>query len=209
MDAIAMMQAAQGSVCAPLIRVPENDPVMIKRVLDAGVAGVMVPNVNSVDEATAAVAACRYPPRGKRGVAMTIVRASGYGARWQDYAKTADDSLLIMCQIESGPAVAEAAAIAAVDGVDMLFIGPMDLSASLGHLGEPDHPEVQAMIVRVAEAAKAAGKLWGTIPTPGRSADDLFAAGCDLVLAGSDISLLRNAAQANVAALRKGAGRTD
>ncbi|HEY5598591.1 MAG TPA: aldolase/citrate lyase family protein, partial [Kiloniellales bacterium] len=138
LDAVSLMHAVQGRACAPLLRVPENDPVILKRALDIGVAGVMIPAVNSADQAAAAVSACRYPPKGTRGMAASIVRASDYGARWREYAGTAEECLLVMCQIESAEAVGNAAAIAAVDGVDMLFIGPFDLSAGLGHLGEPD-----------------------------------------------------------------------
>ena len=198
MDAIRLMQATKGESCTPLLRVPANDPVVIKRCLDAGAHGLMIPAVNSRAEAEAAVSACRYPPAGSRGVAPTVIRASRYGADWQDYAARANDEILIMCQIESSVAVAAAGAIAETDGVDLLFIGPFDLSASLGHLGQPDHPEVRAQISKVESAAKSAGKLLGGIPTGERSAEALFADGYDLVLAAADFSLLRDAARANV-----------
>lgn len=206
LDAVSLMHAVQGSACTPLIRVPTNDPVILKRVLDIGVAGVMIPAVNTAAAATAAVSACRYPPKGVRGMAASIVRASDYGANWRDYTAAADASLLIMCQIESAEAVDNAAAIAAVDGVDMLFIGPFDLSAGLGHLGEPDHPEVRKKIALVETAAKDAGRALGGIPTPGRSAEDLLAAGYRLILADADVGLLGDAARARVAALRAAAG---
>ena len=138
------MQVVEGLGPAPLVRVPSNDPVAIKRVLDIGAAGVMIPAVDTPEQAEAAVAACRYPPKGKRGMAASIVRASDYGARWRDYVAEAGANLLVMCQIESAAAVDNAARIAAADGVDMLFIGPFDLSANVGHLGEPDHAEVRA-----------------------------------------------------------------
>ena len=182
MDAIALMQAIKGHDCTPLARVPSNDPVAIKRTLDAGVKGVMIPAVNSAEEAKAAVAACRYPPEGIRGVAPVIVRAADYGANWRDYARSANASLLVICQIESGPAVAAVERIAAVEGVDLLFVGPFDLSANLGFLGQPDHPEVLAKIAHVERAAKAAGKLLGAIPTPDRSLEQLLEAGYDLIL---------------------------
>jgi len=162
----------------------------------------MIPAVDGPDEAEAAVAACRYPPRGARGMAAGIVRASGYGAAWQDYARHAHERLLLMCQIESAEAIGNAAAVAAVDGVDLLFVGPFDLSASLGYLGEPDHPDVRAMIGKVERAAKAAGKLLGGIPTPERGAAELVAAGYDVVLADADLALLRDSARASVERLR-------
>ena len=209
LDAISIMQAVQGQDCAALLRVPANDAVWLKRVLDAGVDGVMVPAVNDAEDAKAAVAACRYPPKGLRGMAATVVRASRFGMEWQDYTARAADELLIMCQVESAEAVENVSAIADVEGVDMLFIGPFDLSASLGFLGQPDHETVMASISRVEAAAKAAGKLLGGIPTPGRSAQALYDAGYHLVLADADVSLLRDAACASVEGLRAAAGRSD
>jgi len=209
LDAVSLMHAVQGSACAPLIRVPTNDPVVLKRVLDIGVAGVMVPSVNTAAEATAAVSACRYPPKGIRGMAASIVRASGYGAHWREYTAAADDTLLIMCQIESAKAVDNAAAIAAVEGVDMLFIGPFDLSASLGHFGEPDHPDVRKRIAEIEAAAKQAGRALGGIPTPGRTAEDLLAAGYRLILADADVGLLGETARTRVKALRDAAATFD
>jgi 2-keto-3-deoxy-L-rhamnonate aldolase RhmA len=202
MDAISLIQAVQGCDCAPLLRVAANDPVAIKRALDIGLAGVMIPAVGSPAEAEAAVAACHYPPRGVRGMAASVVRATGHGAAWQDYVAGGADELLVMCQIENVTGVLQVADIAAIEGVDMLFIGPFDLSASIGHLGQPDHPDVRGAITRVEQAAKAAGKLLGIIPTPGRSAAELFAAGYDLVLGGADNVLLREAAEADVANLK-------
>ncbi len=130
LDAIAVMQAIQGRDCAPLMRVPSNDEVALKRALDTGVAGVMVPAVNTADEAAAAVAACHYPPRGRRGMAAAIVRGADYGLRAAEYIQSAGEALLVMCQIESAEAVENAAAIAGTEGVDMLFIGPFDISVT-------------------------------------------------------------------------------
>ncbi|MEE8189762.1 MAG: aldolase/citrate lyase family protein [Kiloniellales bacterium] len=207
LDAVGLMQAIQGRDCVPLARVPSNDPVPVKRILDAGALGVMLPAVNSAAEAEAAVAACRYPPKGRRGMAASIVRASEFGGRWRDYVAGIDERLLVMCQIESRAAVANAAAIAAVEGVDLLFIGPFDLSSDLGFLGQPDHPEVRAEIARVEQAAKDAGRLLGGIPTPERSAGDLLDAGYRLILADADVALLRDSARASLAALRAAAGQ--
>lgn len=200
LNATAQMQAVSGLACAPLIRVPENAPVELKRALDAGPAGVMVPMVASADEARAAVSACRYPPRGVRGVAHTIARASGYGTDLKRYMARSEDELLIICQIESPEAVDNAAAIAATDGVDMVFVGPMDLSASAGHFNEPDHEAVDALMARVEAAAREAGTLLGALATPGRPAAALFERGFDLVLDAVDVALLRDAARANVEA---------
>ena len=204
MDALALMRAVQGHGCAPLLRVASNDPVAIKRVLDSGVAGLMVPAVDTAGEAQAVVTACRYPPEGRRGMAPAIVRASDYGAR-SDYVETANEETLVICQIETGRAVAEAEKIAAVPGVDLLFVGPYDLSADMGHVGQPDHPAVAERIEAVERAARSAGKRLGGIPTPGRPAAQLFAAGYDLVLADFDLLMLRDAARASVQSLRAAA----
>jgi 2-keto-3-deoxy-L-rhamnonate aldolase RhmA len=200
--ALTLMHAVQGVGTPPLVRAPANDPVWLKRILDIGAAGVMVPAVSSRAEAEAAVSACRYPPTGTRGTAPAVIRASGYGADWQAYMKRADDELLRICQIETAAAVDAVADIAAVDGLDMLFVGPFDLSADLGRPGEPDHPQVRAAIERVEAAAKDARVLLGGIATPQRPAEAQFAAGYDLVLADGDSLLLRDAARASVAAAR-------
>jgi 2-keto-3-deoxy-L-rhamnonate aldolase RhmA len=202
LDMLPLIHAIQGHPCAPLVRVPSNDPVALKKVLDIGVAGVMVPSVDTAEQAEAAVAACRYPPKGNRGMAVGIVRASDYGARTKEYLTEAEDALMIMCQIESAEAVSNAREIAAIEGVDMLFIGPYDLSASLGHLGEPDHPEARAAIAEIEAAAKSAGVKLGTIPTPERDAALLAKAGYSLVMVDSDVIMLRDAARSSLAALR-------
>ena len=199
LDAIAMMQALKGSGCVPLARVPSNDAVAIKRILDAGVAGVMVPGGDTAEQARAAVSACRYPPQGRRGTAATIVRASGYGRDVAAYQAKINDALLVICQIESRQAVENVEEIAAVEGLDLRVIGPMDLAADLGHLGEPDAPAVRDCITRVEQAAKAAGKLIGSIGTPARPAPALLEAGYHLVIGDADSQLLRLAADASLA----------
>ena len=206
-EAVGLMHAVQGRDCRVLLRVSANDPVLIKRALDTGIDGIMIPAVNSPAEAEAAVRACRYPPKGERGMAPSIVRASDYGAHWRDYVAAADEQLMVICQIETAQAVENAAAIAACEGVDMLFIGPFDLSANMGFVGQPDHGEVLARIAEVEAASKAAGKLLGAIPTGARPAEQLFELGYDLVLADFDLLLLRDAARASVARLRAAAGR--
>ena len=206
-DAVAVMRAMAGSGCTPLVRVPANDPAWIKRVLDAGAQGVMVPAVNDAAEAEAAVAACHYPPRGIRGMAAPIVRASRYGEDWRGYVEAIGRSVMTICQVETRAAVENVAEIAAVPGLDMIFVGPFDLSASLGHMGEPDHPDVRAAIASVEAAAKAAGCLLGAIPTPERSPAELYRDGYNLVLADIDLALVREGARAGVAAVRKAAGR--
>ncbi|MGD9743702.1 MAG: HpcH/HpaI aldolase/citrate lyase family protein [Dongiaceae bacterium] len=198
----AMTQAIRTTACSPLVRVPLNDAAEIKRTLDIGIDGVMAPAVNSRAEAAAFVAACRYPPEGIRGVAVPIIRASGYGLETKRYIAEANDALLTIAQIETRAAVEAVSEIVAVPGIDMVFVGPYDLSASLGHLGEPDHPEARALIGQVEAAAKRAGKWLGTIATTARPADRLFADGYQLVLGSADVGLLREAALAQIERFR-------
>lgn len=202
LDAIGLIHAVQASACAVLLRVEQNHPVPIKRALDIGLSGLMVPAVSTRAEAEACVSACRYAPRGNRGMAAPVVRATGHGASWKDYVAGGADELLLMCQIETPAGVENVAEVADTDGVDLLFVGPFDLSASLGHLGEPDHSVVREAIGKVERAAKAAGKLLGAIPTPGRTPEELYAAGYDLVVGGPDNGLLREAALAEAAKLK-------
>lgn len=201
----AQMQvtAIRTTGCAALMRVPANDPVELKRALDIGLDGVMIPAIDTAEQARAAVAGCRYPPAGHRGMAAGVVRASGYGTDLTHYLAICERQLLVICQIETARGVDNVDEIAAVDGVDMLFVGPYDLSANLGHLGDPDHSDVDGAIARVAAAAGRAGKLLGIIPTPRRSVAELFGRGFNLVLGGADIILLREAAIAEVVAARQ------
>ncbi len=201
-NAVQQFQAITAGGAAPLIRVPANDPVDLKRALDAGPAGVMVPAVSSADEARAAVKACRYPPEGIRGVAHSVIRASGYGVDIGGYLEWFKTEFLLICQIETMDGVDAVDAIAAVEGVDMLLVGPMDLSASAGHFNNPDCATIDALMARVGEAAKNAGALLGTMATAGRTAPALFEAGYHFVLDTVDIALLREMAQAKVAASR-------
>ena len=202
MTGLAMLHASKAAGAAVLMRVPLNDPAELKRAADLGVDGIMVPQVDSGEEARRAVAAAYYPPLGRRGMAPAIIRASRFGSD-EGYAAAAAGRLLLMCQIESGRAVDAAAEIAAVPGVDMLFIGPYDLSGALGHTGRPDHPEVRARIREVEQIARQAGTLIGGIPTPERSAEELVEAGYALIMAGSDVGLLRDGARAQLAAFNR------
>ena len=199
-NAILSMQAASGTQATTMIRVPWNDMVTIKRALDSGAQGVMVPYVQSAEEARAAVAACRYPPEGVRGYANQVTRCAGYGANAKAYDEGWPENLLLICQIETRKAVDNIPEIAAVDGIDMLFIGPSDLAASIGHLGEVDHAEVGALIAEAESRIAEAGKMLGTVPRPGRSAKDLIEAGYHMVIGSSDATLLRRGAEADVRA---------
>lgn len=197
----AQLHAMSATPTVGVVRVPWNDHVYLKRVLDVGAEAVLVPSVDTADEARAAVAACRYPPRGRRGTAASSVRASSYGMA-PDYVATCADNLLIACQIESATAVANIDAILAVEGIDLLFIGPFDLSATVGQMGNLKHPEVAALIERAETAIRAAGRPMGTVPHPGCTPLDMFERGYQFVNAGSDIARLRDGALADVKVFR-------
>src|SRR3954452_17101747 len=140
MTLFAQLQAVAATAAVGLVRIASNDPTRVKRVLDAGARGVMIPYVSTPAEAEAAVAAMRYPPRGIRGVAK-MTRSTGFGFDFDEYFAHAHEWLVTVLQLETRQAVEHASAIARIDGVDVLFVGPMDLTTSLGIPGEYEHPE--------------------------------------------------------------------
>jgi 4-hydroxy-2-oxoheptanedioate aldolase len=191
--ALAMLRALNGSPTTAMIRVPAGDPVYLKRIVDAGAQAILVPMVNTAAEAQAVVDACLYPPIGKRGNAAAVVRGSRYGLI-PDYVQRAHEELLIVPQIETVEAVGNAHAIASVPGVDMVFIGPADLSGSAGLPDQTGAPEVERLIAETVAAVRAAGKPLSTVPRDGKSWQDLFGEGYAAVASGSDIAYLRQAA---------------
>lgn len=200
-DAIAQMRAVKAIGGPPVIlRVPGHDPVYVKRVLDSGATGIMFPNVESAAAAKAAVAACKFPPAGIRGAAG-IVRAAGYGAD-PGYFARADEEILVICQIETATAVEHIAEIAAVPGVDCLFIGPRDLSGSIGKGGLYDDPEVKALLQKAAERILKSGCLLGSIAPNVAATKAMLARGYRLILPAGDVTLLREGALAMTAALK-------
>jgi 2-keto-3-deoxy-L-rhamnonate aldolase RhmA len=201
----AMTMAIQGRGTAALMRVAANEPALVKRALDLGIDGIMIPSVSNRAEAEAAVRAFRFPPEGVRGVAVPVVRASAYGVHTGAYLAEGHHRTLLICQIETPEAVAAIEDIAAVDGIDMLFVGPYDLSANLGHLGQPDHPDAHAAIARVEQAASRAGRWLGTIETAARPAPALYASGYRMVLGSADLAMLRESAMRRIAAAHGGA----
>ena len=157
---LAQLQAVHGYPVHALVRPPVNDTVLIKQLLDLGAQNLLIPMVNSAAEAEAAVAATRYPPHGVRGVGSALARS----ARWNrvaDYLARASETVSVTVQIESDAAVAAVEEIPAVDGVDAIFLGPSDLAASMGLLGQQEHPEVRAAVEHCLAAATAAGKPAG------------------------------------------------
>ncbi len=200
---IQSLRAAQAGTATCMVRAPGNDGDYLKRILDAGAEAVMVPMVHTVADAKAVVEACRYPPQGRRGYSAPTVRASGYGAA-ADYARRANDELLICVQIESAQAIRNAEKIAAVPGVDLVFIGVADLSGDLGLLEQSGDPKVAAQIAKAEKAVRRTGKPLGTIPRPGRSLVDLVADGYTFVAGLADAYLLRAGMASDVEAFRTG-----
>jgi 4-hydroxy-2-oxoheptanedioate aldolase len=191
---IEQLQAAASYPVAPVVRAAWNDPVLIKRFLDVGAQTLLLPYVQDAREARAAVAAMRYPPRGVRGVS-SISRATRFG-RVADYTRRAEEELCLLVQVETVEALGEIEAIAGVEGVDGIFVGPADLAASMGHPGAPGHPEVVAAIeealARIGRAGKPAGIL-----TPDRAfAGRCLELGALFVAVGVDTALLARGAEA-------------
>jgi len=190
---VPQLMALKDSASAPVVRPPANDTVAIKRLLDIGFHNFLIPFVDSAAQARDAVSATRYPPLGVRGVSVSQ-RSNRYGTV-PDYFKVINDNISVAVQIESRAGVAAAADIAAVDGVDALFIGPSDLAAGYGHLGHPGHPEVQVAIAQVHAAAQAAGKATGILAPAEADARRYLAMGMRLVAVGSDLGVLRMSTQ--------------
>jgi 2-keto-3-deoxy-L-rhamnonate aldolase RhmA len=205
MTLVHLLQAVGNTKMVPVVRVPWNDAVTIKRVLDAGAQTLMVPFVQNADEATRAVAATRFPPEGVRGMAAGS-RASRFGTV-PDYFRVANRSMGVVVQLETPQAIARLEEIAAVPGVDALFVGPLDLSGQMGHLGEPTHPAVMALMSAAAERARAVGRPIGTIGGTPEVVTRYRAAGFDYVAIASDLGLLMRGAQAAVQALRNPGGQ--
>jgi 4-hydroxy-2-oxoheptanedioate aldolase len=191
---LAQLQALQTGTATPIVRPAWNDPVLLKRLLDIGTQAVLVPFVQNAEEAAKAVAACRYPPAGIRGITVSG-RGSRYG-RVPDYLKRADAEICVLVQVETGEALAQIEAIASVDGVDGVFIGPADLSASLGHIGNPGHPEVQAAIKSAVDRLTAVGKPAGILTPSEADARRYIEWGYRFVAVGSDLGLLTKHADA-------------
>jgi 4-hydroxy-2-oxoheptanedioate aldolase len=189
----AQLQAMAGGTAHPVVQPPWNDTVVIKRFLDIGVQSFLVPYVQDEAEARAAVAATRYPLRGVRGVA-TASRASRFG-RVKNYFARAEEELCVIVQLESRKALGNLEAIAAVDGVDGLFIGPSDLSADLGHLGDPGHAEVQRAIEDAMQRIQACGKVAGFLTGDEKLARRYIELGCLVAAVGADVGILARGAE--------------
>jgi 2-dehydro-3-deoxyglucarate aldolase len=185
---VPQLMALKDSPSAPVVRPHWNDGVVVKRLLDIGLFNFIFPFVQSADEARRAVVSTRYPPEGTRGVAVTH-RSSRYGTV-ENYLDLVNDNITVIVQIESPAAVDAVDEIAAVPGVDGLFIGPSDLAAGLAHRGNPRHPDVQAAIGRVFERAEANGKPAGILAPIEADARRYMDMGATIVAVGSDLGVL-------------------
>ena len=193
-DLLPQLQALAHTGAAPIVRVESNERPRFARALDSGAVGVMVPRVDTAEEAGAAAASMRYPPIGVRGTAY-MNRAAGWGARSGAEVTAFNERVVGVIQIESETAVANVEEIAAVEGVDVLFIGPSDLTQSMGILGQTDDPRFLAAVQAVADAARAAGKATGILVQAPEQLDRYLELGFQLVAVGSDSSFLAGTAR--------------
>lgn len=191
---LTALQAVAPYPVQPVVRVVEGHTALIKQMLDIGAQTLLVPMVDTAEQARGLVAATRYPPRGVRGVGSAVGRASQWSAR-MDYLDVADDEVCLLVQAESVTALANLPEICAVDGVHGVFIGPADLAASMGHRGRPGHPAVQAAIENALKTIVASGKAAGTLTSDPAAAQRYLDLGCRFVAVGVDVLLFTQAAR--------------
>jgi 4-hydroxy-2-oxoheptanedioate aldolase len=199
---LAQLQAVAPYPAHPIVRPVSGDVQIIKQLLDIGAQTLLVPMVETVEQARHMVAATRYPPRGIRGVGAALARASQWN-RVTNYLQKADDQICLLVQVETRLGLKNLDAIAAVEGVDGVFIGPSDLSAALGYLGNPGHPDVQQSIEYAIERIRCAGQAAGILTTDEAQARRYLTLGCTFVAVGLDGNLLMRATQDLAARFKK------
>ncbi|MCL4488856.1 MAG: HpcH/HpaI aldolase/citrate lyase family protein [Chloroflexi bacterium] len=202
-ELVHQLQALEATPAVPLVRVAFNEPWLIKRTLDLGPSGLLIPVVESAEQARQAVRAMRYPPEGIRGV-ITSSRSTSFGSEFAQYRASANELLLTVIQIELKQAVEEVDAIAAIPEVDVLFVGPVDLTTSLGVPGQLDSDIAQAALQRIEHAARAHGKALGILMPNYESVVPYKERGYQFVGVGSDVALLNQSARTVVQALKEG-----
>lgn len=183
-----MVRSMKGTEVVPLIRVGDNDPALIKQALDRGASGVVVPMVNTAEEAARAVEFAKYPPAGSRGVAAT--RASGYGRNLEEYYSKWNEESIVVIQIETSEALQNIDEIAAVHGVDVLFLGPVDLSANIGVFLDFEHPSFIEATSRVLEAAENHGKAAGYMAMNASAAIEKIEEGFKFIALGTEARVI-------------------
>lgn len=191
---LGALQAVAPYPGQPVVRVVEGSTALIKQMLDIGAKSLLVPMVDTAEQARAIVAATQYPPKGVRGVGSAVGRSSQWSSR-ADYLAVADDEICLLVQAETATALKNLEAICAVDGVHGVFIGPADLAASMGHRGNPGHPEVQAAIEGAMKTIVASGKAAGTLTSDPALAQRYLDLGCTFVAVGVDVLMFANAAR--------------
>ncbi|MEI7297455.1 4-hydroxy-2-oxoheptanedioate aldolase [Paraburkholderia tropica] len=191
---LAALQSVASYPSHPIVRLPEGNPTLIKQILDIGATTLLIPMVESAAQAQNLVQATRYPPSGTRGVGSGIARASQW-ARFPRYVHEANDRVCLLVQVETVAALAQLDEICAVDGVDGIFIGPADLSASMGYLGEPAHPNVVARIEAAISVIRRHGKAPGILCTEPDLAKRYIGSGAQFLAVGVDTALLATAAR--------------
>ena len=197
------LQAVAPYPSRPVLRIPHGDTALIKQVLEIGATTLLVPMVESAAQARELVRATRYPPQGVRGVGSGLARSSRWSA-YPNYLHEANDRICLLVQVETASALAQLDEIAAVDGVDGVFIGPADLSASMGHLGNPGHPEVKQAIDSAIARILAAGKAPGILAVDETLARHYIGLGARFVAVGVEATLLARAARALAARFQGG-----
>lgn len=198
---LRILQALAAYPVAPMVRPPAGEIHLIKQYLDLGAQNLLIPMIDTAEQARAMVAAARYPPAGVRGVGSALARAS----RWNgipDYLHRANDQICLLVQAETRLALENLDEILAVDGVDGVFIGPADLSASLGHLGNPGHPEVVAAIEGAISKIVAADKAAGILSADEKLSRRYLELGATFVAVGVDTTLLARGARALAGAFK-------
>lgn len=205
---LAQLQAVAPFPTHAIVRPPVGDAVLIKQLLDAGAHSLLIPMVDSAAQARDLVAATRYPPHGIRGVGSALARASGFG-RNTSYLHEAGGRVCLLVQVESTAGLQELDGIAAVDGVDGVFIGPADLAASMGHLGQPAHPDVQRAIREAAGRIRTAGKAAGILSLDEPQARTYLDWGYTFVAVGADVTLLARSSTQLAATFRAGRSSRD
>lgn len=186
----ACLHAVSATPANALLRVPGHEPVAIRRALDLGFEGLLVPDVRNARQAQAIADCCFFPPRGKRGFAAGLLRASDYGYAVEDYVKSDGRELLLCLMIESAEGVKNVQAIAATEGVDVIQLGPFDLSYDLGIPGQFDHPKFVRALERIEKGTRAAGKVLGGLVMPGQSFEPLIERGYHMLTIGADLGML-------------------
>lgn len=195
---LAQLQAVAAYGGHPVVRAVQGEPALVKQLLDIGAQTLLVPMVDTAEQAAAMVAATRYPPHGIRGVGAAVARASRWNSR-PDYVHRANDEVCLLVQAETVTALRNLEAICAVDGIDGVFIGPADLAASMGHLGDPGHPEVREAIDSAIRTIVASGKAAGTLTGDVAQARHFLSLGATFVAVGLDVTLLMQAVRQRAA----------